>query len=203
MKKVCYTVITNDYDTLKDPLVVSKGWDYICFSDRELKSKVWKVVPFKGDNREVKIKGYNYFDGITLYVDGSFLIKKDLNDFIKDFPTDFSIAQHPQRSCIYQEAHRVVQKKIVNEKTLLFQIGRYRNEGFPFDMGLGANGVLLRDFSKPIVRDICDLWWEEFENGVPRDQISLSYCFWKLKMSPFYINVNSIRSYFKKRKHVE
>ena len=44
MKNVCYTVITNNYDTLKDPLVVSKDWRYVCFSDRGFKSKVWELL---------------------------------------------------------------------------------------------------------------------------------------------------------------
>jgi len=33
MKKVVFTFIINGYDTLKDPTIVTPGWDYLCYSD--------------------------------------------------------------------------------------------------------------------------------------------------------------------------
>lgn len=32
-RKVCYTVITGNYDILKQPRVLTPGWEYICFTD--------------------------------------------------------------------------------------------------------------------------------------------------------------------------
>ena len=39
---IVYTVITNDYDTLRDPRVVTPGWRYVCFSDQPIESDVWE-----------------------------------------------------------------------------------------------------------------------------------------------------------------
>ena len=41
-KIVCYTCITKGYDDLLDPYVKSSGIDFICFSDKEMKSDIWK-----------------------------------------------------------------------------------------------------------------------------------------------------------------
>ena len=48
MKKCVYTVIIDGYDSLKEPLVKSDGWDHICFTNNPLvnKSNVWKVRIF-------------------------------------------------------------------------------------------------------------------------------------------------------------
>ena len=44
MKKVVFTFIINGYDTLKDPTIVTPGWDYLCFSDEGLSSEVPKIL---------------------------------------------------------------------------------------------------------------------------------------------------------------
>lgn len=44
MKKVVVTYIFGKYDTLKDPTVLTPGWDYLCFSDLGLSTKVWHSV---------------------------------------------------------------------------------------------------------------------------------------------------------------
>lgn len=50
MKAVVYTCITGGYDSLKDPLVVSKDVDYICFTDNmNLISNVWHIWPIPNE----------------------------------------------------------------------------------------------------------------------------------------------------------
>lgn len=83
-KIVCYTCITGGYDRLKEPLVVSKGIDYICFTDNPfLKSKVWQARPIPKEldylsnvkkQRIVKICPHRYLKeyDISIWVDGSF-----------------------------------------------------------------------------------------------------------------------------------
>lgn len=41
-KGVCYTVISGPYDTLKEPVIETDGWKYICFTDQELVSDIWE-----------------------------------------------------------------------------------------------------------------------------------------------------------------
>jgi len=204
MKKVCYTVITNGYDSLKEPLVVTEGWSYVCFTDDPtLKSDVWEIVPFTEHNRKVKILGHKYFDGVTVYVDGSFIIKMDLNILLCQIPSVFSIVKHPKRNCIYEELQYLSKQGIVNSNVAAEQCARYRHGDFPAGYGLGEHGIMIRDFGSKQVREVCQLWWEEFLTGVQRDQASLSYCFWKTRMSPYYIERGIRNKFFKKNKHAE
>ena len=43
-KKVIYTTIFGGYDELTEPHFIPNGWDFICFTDTDLKSKNWKIV---------------------------------------------------------------------------------------------------------------------------------------------------------------
>ena len=44
--KICYTCITGKYDALIEPLVVTPGWKYVCFTDQtNFTSKVWEIRP--------------------------------------------------------------------------------------------------------------------------------------------------------------
>ena len=45
--KVIYTAIFGDYDTLKEPLVITPGWKYICYTDQDFESKVWEIKKVK------------------------------------------------------------------------------------------------------------------------------------------------------------
>ena len=43
--KCIYTYIIGGYDSVKEPKVVTPGWDYICVTDNpNLKSEVWNIV---------------------------------------------------------------------------------------------------------------------------------------------------------------
>ena len=45
MKAVVYTAIFNDYDWLKEPVIVPENIDFICYTDsKTLKSKHWRIV---------------------------------------------------------------------------------------------------------------------------------------------------------------
>ena len=194
---ICYTVITNNYDQLKDPKIVSDGWEYICLSDQPIESDVWQYRHLECHNREPKIMAHEYFDGLTLYIDGSISIHGDLNEFIAEVPGWFSIWQHPHRNCTYIEADAVIKLKGMDPVIVHSQMERYISEGFPCNFGLGACGIMLRDLSDEAVQTICDLWWSEWERGAKRDQLSLMYSFWKMGFKPDLFSKEIMRKYFK------
>ena len=45
-KKLFFTVITGNYDALRQPCVVSDGWEYVCFTDKAASGRhgVWQMV---------------------------------------------------------------------------------------------------------------------------------------------------------------
>ena len=44
MRKVIYTTIFGGYDNLVEPQYKPEGWDFICFTDTDLKSDTWKII---------------------------------------------------------------------------------------------------------------------------------------------------------------
>lgn len=203
---ILYTVITNQYDTLREPRVVTPGWRYICFSDKPIESKVWEYWEIENIDRidrRVKIKAHEYFDsGIIVYIDGNFKIVGDLNDFISNISSPFSFYRHNQRNCSYKEAEVLLERDMLDSVLWNRQKKRYQSEGFPIEWGLGENSILVRDLSNDKVRGVNESWWNEWENGGKRDQLSLMYCLWKAGWSPTYLRKPRSR-YFKKRKHVD
>lgn len=177
---ICYTTITGNYDILKEPLVVSEGWEYVVFSDRFIDSDVWQCHITEKHNREIKILGHKEFFNVpTLYVDGSIQIKGDLNEFVSRIPQWFTLWKHPHRSCTYKEAQAVIRLKGCKPTIVNQQMNRYKKAGLPGNWGLAACGIMYRDFSDPVVREMCNDWFKEWEMSCGRDQLSLPYTFWK------------------------
>lgn len=198
----CFTCITNNYDDLKDPLVITPGWEYVVFSDKYLKSDVWNCIVTEKHNREIKIKpNTELHKNLTLYVDGSIHIIGDLNEFCSEVPNWWSMWKHPHRDTLKQEARAVVKLKGMNKELVRQQMYRYSKAGFR-DIGLAACGVLLRDLSDPDVVKLCNSWYDEWLNSCGRDQLSCPYVFWKhgYKMDLFGNEV--FNKYFKWGKHL-
>lgn len=183
MKKAIYTVITNNYDKLNIPKVSSRGWDFICFTDNpNLTSKVWKIIyidkPSRHLQREIKIKPHEFLKDyeLTIYIDGSMSIKRDLAGLVS--LSDITFIQHPHRNCVYEEETAVIEigkdiAKITNR-----QISKYKKSGMPSNYGMYQTGIIVRRNTQK-VRDFCDLWWSELYKHSHRDQLSVMYAKWK------------------------
>jgi len=202
---IIYTVITNQYDKLREPWVVTPGWEYICFSDQPLQSKVWEIREIEntpGIDRYMKIKAHEYFDDpVVVWIDGNCRITSNLNSFISAISTVFSLQKHPYWNCIYKEAELLLKRNWIDSAVWKKQKERYQQEGFPEEWMLGSNNILVRDLSDPKVQAINDVWWEEYKTGAKRDQLSLMYCFWKAGWAPDIYPRGLFRYYFRQKKH--
>ena len=197
---ICYTCITNSFDTLKDPKVITPGWEYICFSDTEQHSDIWDCRITDKVNKDVKILGWHEIgEQPALYVDGSIEIIGNLNNFVQGIRSDFSLWKHPSRDCIFQEADAVVAVRGQDRERVDEQMVRY--EAIPRNYGLGQTGVLYRDFSVEWVRAVSYMWWREIVQGVNRDQLSLSYLMWLSGHKQFLIPSVIIGRHFKLHRH--
>ena len=190
---IVYTCITNDYDNLKEPRVITPGWEYICYSDAQQKSDVWETIITDRPQREVKILGNDYNERV-LYVDGSIQIIGDLDKFLMAIGKTFSLWRHPVRDCIFQEAEAVIEIKGLNKEVVYRQMLKYND--MPRHWGLGQTGVLYRDFGDEDVQRLSIRWWNEVRDGVTRDQLSLTWCAWKLGMRPHFVPESIIDRYF-------
>lgn len=214
MNKVVYTCIYGDYDDLKEPVTVSDGWDYICFTDQDLKSKTWKIVKEKPhtDNRlacrMMWTYPYDYLNGydIALSVGGQIQIKTDLNDYLDMFCDldKLNVLNHPDRQCVYKEGLEIALRDKDSWRSVFETLNKYYNLGMPRDNGLYATGIIIRDLNNKVIKDFCEHWQKQLFFGSFRDQLSLAFCVWKYD---FINNLNlldfeHIRSrYFKIKRH--
>jgi hypothetical protein len=183
---IIYTAIFGRYEELKEPLVVTPGWRYICFTDQPFQSKVWEIHPVANVEDPVKeARRRKILGGVgkTIWVDGSFIVNCDLNEFWeKNFTCPFTVIEHPIRNCVYAEATACIGNKRGNDKDIRGQADKYLREGMPICNGLIQSGILLRE-ECPEVRWFCNLWWEQIKIST-RDQIGFAYCEWKLGKWP-------------------
>jgi hypothetical protein len=210
-KKVIYTAIYGNKDTLKNPRFVNPDFDYICFTDnKNVKSDVWKVIYSESIHEDpvrsakiYKIKPHEFLQqyDISIWIDANFLILSDLNSFLQKAgnlkKANMLVFQHDQgRNCIYDEASTILMDKKDDPQTVTRQMKGYRDEGFPAQYGLTANSILLRRHNEQDIIDLDNLWWEQVEQHSRRDQLSFCYCKWKLDSKMFMLKypVNNIRS---------
>lgn len=210
MNNIIYTVITNGYDTLKEPLTITDGWDYIAYVDdaSKYKSKVWDIKEFRQlkrltpslNNRKQKINIPFKRNCISIYIDGSMQVKRDLNSFIKKVGhKEISALGHHSRTCIYDEAQQVKKLKKLDDKTVDFWINHIYKQGYPRHNGLNQCGLMIRNNTEK-VRSLMSEWWEIVEQ-IGRDQLSFNYVMWHNNQRVNTINLKLFNLYFKLTTH--
>lgn len=193
-----YTCITGNYDYIKEPLFKSDNVDFFVFSDRKVSSKAWKQLDipkeaksFTGSlvNRFIKMHPHLLFNNYdyTLYVDGNVLVLDNPLHFINCMNLEYGIAMHKHafRNDIYKEADACLKLKKGNPIKIKAQLEAYRVEGMPDSYGLLEATIILTKMNHPKAAEIYDKWWDDFliREGY-RDQLSLPYVLWKMKINP-------------------
>jgi len=207
MKKICYTVLTNDSDDLKEPLKPNPSWDYVVFTDNpELRSTTWSIELVNGTDpkklsRFYKVKNHFPEYDISVFIDATFTIKKDLDYFALNKKEGIWLNRHPMRQCAYQEAEVVKEKGLDDPKTVDSLISNYESEGFPKEWGLWRCGIMVRNPRDTLLTQMCETWWKEIEQGTYRDQISFPYACWKTGLKPNSIVKGITETYFKQSLH--
>ena len=208
---VIYTAIFGNYDVLMQPEYVPRGVDHICFTDdANLEGGVWDIrLLNECDSPRVQafkprilphryLKEYDY----SIYVDGHLYIKSDLTELIKKSNSNIAAVNHNYRDCAYDEADAVVENGRANAQVVRQQMNRYKSEGFPKSYGLSNNGLLIRKHNDKKVIEVMELWWEEFQRGAKRSQLSFEYALWKHGIPVDRLDISRYNSkYFKKFWH--
>lgn len=187
--KCVYTINFGDYDRLREPAIITPGWDYICYSNREISSKNWEVRIIEPNLSHCLSARYVYINSHlfapeykhSLMIGGQVEILCDLDQFVEqhcDLDRDVSLMTHPARSCIYKEADLILKEGIDKSGRVEKQIARYKREGFPANYGLYAHGIILRENNQRVGRHN-ELWWKEVLLGSHRDQLSFMFTLWK------------------------
>lgn len=204
-QKICYTVITGNYDSIKEPLIVSEGWRYICFTNTPIKSPIWESMPIPSvltglsdvkKQRMLKICPHIYLPEYEecIYLDGNITIKCDLNYFTKQYCTsDFHTVRHPNRKCIYEECDAVVKFSKDTKENVDEIRNKLESECYPHNLGLAETGLMYRKNTQN-VRNICEEWGTQMlARKTHRDQLTFNYCVWKVNGSVEYLPSDTVR----------
>ena len=199
--KAIYTAIIGPYDTLKEPSIITPGWDYICYTDQRFNNKtIWDIrtIP-KGDvrkARELKILTPLEHD-LTIWIDGSMKVNCNLDQFISEYSQgDLTIMKHPHRKCIYEEAEACIRLRKDNPIVINDQMKRYKEGGLVKNTGLAATGVIIRK-NTSLINKLMLNWWEEVKIGSIRDQLSFNY----IVKNPYYMPFSILKKEFLLNKH--
>ena len=214
-KNVCYTCIIGNYDKLKDPKYITDNFDYICFTNnKNLKSDIWKIIfidkEFNNKISQTKFQRYLkinphkslYKYDFSIYVDGNIIINDDLNNIknnICNKNVSIYLKPHPQRTCTYMESFACVYYGKDTLENTSKQLLKYWIEGFPPNYGLSETNILCRYHNNKDCIRLMELWSNEILNNSHRDQLSLFYSIWKLKMkNNIYMYNNEDMKYINK-----
>ena len=222
-KKVVYTSVFGNYDDVVEPKL-PEGWDWKCFSeqnslpiyeDNMRNAKRYKILPHRF------LKEYE----ISIYIDGNYIIKRDVNELVDRYLNDVNAVFHnhnsqpayDKRNCIYDEAKTILMfgeknMKITpergmknykdNPEIIVNQMKRYTNDNYPEQNGLITGGVILRRHNEKDCIKVMEDWWKEIRYGSKRDQLSFNYVAWKNKFKFNYMNSDCRdNSYFYLDKH--
>ena len=198
-----YTVITGEYDNLREIEYKNENLDYFCFTnDKSLISDTWDIIYINEplDNqllqRKVKILCCEYLSDydLSLYIDGKVTVRKDVLPFINTYlkrNVDLVGFKHPQRSCIYDEIYFCVVLGKEKLSTGLYLQEMYRSEGYPHNYGLSDTAIMIRRHNEA-VKQLMVSWFHMVETYSRRDQLSLFYCIWKspTRISTVFLNDN-------------
>lgn len=206
-KTIIYTVITGNYDSIKQPIVLTPGVEYYLFTNNpEIREAgVWKVVQIPSKewqgrterennillSRKVKMLPHKYLPKeceLSIYVDADMLIKEPLTKLLNDLHEDilFAACRHSYCKSVSEEINDLKAKGMVDATQIVNQRQRYVEWGFKDDLGISENGLLIRSHNDARVAQLMELWWEEYQKGCLRDQVSLMPCMYRTDFMPYF-----------------
>lgn len=210
MGRCVYTVLTNNYDTLRMPIARPAGYEFICFTDNpNLQVSGWQMRYVQpSDNpvkqqREIKIRPHVFLPEFkfTIYHDASTQLKRDISYIIRNhFRGGSMFKLHPTRRCVYTEGATCIELGKDSAESINRQLDIYRADGMPANFGMYETGIIFRE-NRADVNAMCDAWWDQVKQYSHRDQVSLPYVLWKSGYRPGEIAYNVLSSFITIFKH--
>jgi hypothetical protein len=206
MRKVVYTVITGDYDTLKQPEVITPGWEYHAYvtDNTNLKlsfNSIWQVFEVSAtENPQLQSRQLKAICPIspqkkqllrTIYIDGNQTIIGNLDEFVSAANHQkggFTTKAHPGRTCCYAEADACKEMGKDTDENIKRTVDMLKQQKFPKDAGLSENGIMIRDYKDPSgsgqLSRAMKKWEKMLRLYSHRDQITLPFVLSKYPKVP-------------------
>jgi hypothetical protein len=176
MRIAVVTAAMGQHDALRDPAHVAPGVRYLCASDHELDSAVWRRVERTAHGnptraaREFKIllPGVPEHD-YSVWIDARFTLEVDPAIFAPLLMRHDVLAMlHPRCKSIEDEAREIAARGLVSAEVLAKQVESYADCGEPHC----STGLLVRR-NCTRVRLACQTWMEQLRKwDHSRDQMS-------------------------------
>ncbi len=198
-----YTAIMGNKDFLHEP-PVERDYDYTVFTDNPAVRSFCGTVILEGfayndhalNAKMMKVLPHQYFPNheYSLWIDGSIQLKANTVDHLISrhlSHSNLAILRHPERDCIYDEAHICSGSGLDHPQVIAQQMDKYRKEGYPDRNGLVEASVILRRHKERDVVAFNEDWIEEVKYHSRRDQLSFNYVAWKqgFRYAEFPFNV--------------
>ena len=201
MKIAVITSISGINNKLINPSKVFDNVDYHAFVDDITENSIWKQhknldftidKQYKG-RRNAKIykilpnlflPEYDYY----FWADSTHEVIVDphhvVNNIINN--SDIALFKHPQRNCVYDEANELINLNYDHINLIQEQKKYYELNNYPKNNGLYELPCSIRKNTEVINR-MNLMWWEIICKYSSRDQISLPYVLYKLKINPYIL----------------
>ncbi len=183
-----YTAVVGGYDKIMIPETLNPEYDYIYYSDREIKDlPVWQFRPVTYFNDDItRIARYYKLHPHTLlsdydhvvWVDANILIRADIEyliDAYRDGQEPLGIFPHYRRNCTFAEAEECINVSKDIADLIETQIEQYNAKGLPKKLGLPETNMVVCNPNDPRAQVVFKTWWKELDNGSRRDQLSIMY----------------------------
>lgn len=193
-KIIVYSCMLNNYDILVDPLAIDERVEYILFTDStDFKSDTWNIIHFNDElknprrsSRLPKILPHRYLPphDISIYLDSSLVLTEpDIYKMAFNClgESDIALYSHYTRKCVYEEIDHLARnsERMNNLYQAKDAFDLYKKAGYPENAGLHENAFIIRKNTESI-RNLNETWWNLYNAGSPRDQLTFSYCAWRL-----------------------
>ena len=172
-------------------------YDYLAIDDehKQFEKSGWgntePYIPFSNIDRHAQRRNCKLYKVLNtiLYPQYKYLVWHDANvslindplEFIeKNQEADIIVAPHRKRRCAYDEI-KLVKKIGMDSDGLLGEQGEYyKSQSLPENYGLWHCSTMITK-NTPVTKKFQLMWWEQICRYSSRDQISFSFCAYKMK----------------------
>jgi hypothetical protein len=198
-RRVVFTCLFGYSEAFANHRYVDDLTDFICFTDdKSLRSDVWtfrymdpgQLGPVR-TAKMPKILPHRFLDGYeaSLYLDNTTVLTAPVGNvfaFLDQSTSPMVCFRHSERSCVYQEADKVIEFGYDDEAVVRQQMSHYRATGYPVDAGLIFGGVLLRRHNDPMLKAVMEAWFDQVLRHSYRDQLSFNVVAHRMRFAPDY-----------------
>lgn len=184
-----YTCVFGNTDPLHEPLETG-GARFICFTDQPIKSDKWEIVKTKYQSTPTRaarlMKAMSHRSVASewaLWLDANFTLMVNPYSLLEH--GEFVRFIHRDRKRISEEANEIIKLGKAKKATIQTQLATYQSDGFDTQDNkqkeLSCNSAVLRRHT-PAIIELNEFWAKQLSTFSLRDQMSLDYCAWKLKV---------------------